>query len=373
MTFVAYRIKRTALTHDTLDRNPLCVLICLGAWMCVAARSGATTTYNSDGSAASVQALQNSAANGDTITLPSGIFTWSTAVTISKAITLQGEGIASTIIRDAKASGSLIIWNLPAGQLSRLTGIEFQDGGRTTVAGESVGVVRFVSADSKTNGSRLRVDHSFFNQIRGSVETQNVLGVIDHCRWDRAPGASAAIYCKHANWNGGTSGDKSWTDDTLFGTEYFLFVEDCTFNGANLDIGYGGSRLVFRHNACNTNANGPAKITTHGTESSGRKRGVRSMEVYNNVFDASGVNTGTTELGQMRSGILLYYNNSFIGWGRALSFGLQVYRMSGQTSEINWPTIDGNRWCDVNDNVGGLYYHGLASSDLSVTVSPDQH
>ena len=140
-----------------MDRMPLSVALCLGAGMCFA-RSGATTTYNSDGSAASVQALQNGAANGDTITLPSGIFTWSTAVTISKAITLQGEGIASTIIRDAKASGSLIIWNLPAGQLSRLTGIEFQDGGRTTVAGESVGVVRFVSADSKTNGSRLRVE-----------------------------------------------------------------------------------------------------------------------------------------------------------------------------------------------------------------------
>ena len=50
------------------------------------------TVYNSDGSAASVQGLANAALNGDTITLPAGTFTWTTGVTISKAIKIQGAG-----------------------------------------------------------------------------------------------------------------------------------------------------------------------------------------------------------------------------------------------------------------------------------------
>jgi cell division septation protein DedD len=50
------------------------------------------TVYHSDGSAASVQALANAALNGDTITLPAGTFTWTSGVTISKAIKIQGAG-----------------------------------------------------------------------------------------------------------------------------------------------------------------------------------------------------------------------------------------------------------------------------------------
>jgi len=58
------------------------------------------TVYNSDGSAANVQALHNAVLNGDTITLPVGSFTWPTPVTISKAIKLQGTG-----------SGRIIGWS----------------------------------------------------------------------------------------------------------------------------------------------------------------------------------------------------------------------------------------------------------------------
>jgi hypothetical protein len=55
--------------------------------------------YHSDGSAASVQALANAALNGDTITLPTGTFTWTTGVTISKAIKIRGAGSGRIIGR----------------------------------------------------------------------------------------------------------------------------------------------------------------------------------------------------------------------------------------------------------------------------------
>ncbi|HSS15744.1 MAG TPA: hypothetical protein VLQ29_02030, partial [Candidatus Dormibacteraeota bacterium] len=93
-------------------------------------RCGATV-YHSNGSVASVQGLHNAAINGDTITLPAGTFTWSTTLTINKAITLQGAGIGATIIKDHASNVKLIAGSLVASQQTRITGIEFQDGGRT--------------------------------------------------------------------------------------------------------------------------------------------------------------------------------------------------------------------------------------------------
>src|SRR5262249_26037653 len=59
----------------------------------------AATVYHSDGSAASVQALHDAALNGDTITLPTGTFAWTTGVTVSKAIKIQGAGSGRIIGR----------------------------------------------------------------------------------------------------------------------------------------------------------------------------------------------------------------------------------------------------------------------------------
>src|SRR6266480_971615 len=62
------------------------------------------TTRLSNGTAESVQYLHdNSAQDGDTITLPAGTFTWTRPVTISKAIRLQGEG-SGRIIGTTKSS-----------------------------------------------------------------------------------------------------------------------------------------------------------------------------------------------------------------------------------------------------------------------------
>src|SRR4029077_466685 len=88
--------------------------------------------YNSDGSSTNVQYVHdNLAVVGDTIAIPAGTFTWTTGVAITKAITLQGAGVGLTIIKDYVQSGSLISLALQPNLTSRLTGIEFQNGGRT--------------------------------------------------------------------------------------------------------------------------------------------------------------------------------------------------------------------------------------------------
>ena len=64
-----------------------------------APRCGATV-YHSDGSAASVQQIHNTQAHdGDTITIPSGNFTWgANSVHVTKALTIQGAGQGTTNI-----------------------------------------------------------------------------------------------------------------------------------------------------------------------------------------------------------------------------------------------------------------------------------
>ena len=113
-----------------------------------------------------------------------GTFTWTTRVNLTKAVTLRGAGVGATIIRDAVQSGNLISWTLAAGRSSRLTGIEFQNGGRTSYY---TGVVTVTG--SNTNGSRFRMDHCKWGEnVNGSPLFDTVIGVVDHNRFIRRTG-----------------------------------------------------------------------------------------------------------------------------------------------------------------------------------------
>ena len=91
--------------------------------------------------------------------------------------------------------------------------------------------------------------------------------------------------------------------------EKFLFIEDNTFRNAKgykvvgIDA-YGGGRYVARHNYMVDTSTGG-----HGTETTGRFRGVRAIEVYNNTFVRSLVDPK----GQLRSGTMLEFNNLWTG------------------------------------------------------------
>ena len=67
----------------------------------------------------------NSAHNGDTITIPAGSFTWTTTVTISKGITLQGAGLSASHIIDQGAGGAALGVTCSAAHFVRVTGLEF--------------------------------------------------------------------------------------------------------------------------------------------------------------------------------------------------------------------------------------------------------
>src|SRR5206468_12456501 len=152
-----------------------------------------------------------------------------------------------------------------------------------------------------TSGATFRMDHCYVNNPNGTMCPDTVIGVIDHNQFSiRTPGISA----RDSRWNGDADGkgDLSWASPTNFGSSQFLFIEDNTASVANpeslvekgITDAVGGARFVVRYNVL-TNVS----VQTHGTESSGRVRGVRADEIYGNTFISTFAPAG---LGGQRSG-----------------------------------------------------------------------
>jgi len=354
---------RNMVKFRTLCRSA----IIIGIWNGFSALG---TVYHSDGSAASVQGLHNQALNGDTITVPAGTFTWANRVSITKAITLQGAGVGSTIIKDNVQGNPLLSWTLPAG-LSRLTGIEFQNGGRSQVM---IGILSVTG--SNTNGSSFRWDNCKWYGMNGVPLINTVIGVIDHNTFDLAA-VGPAIEVRGDSWNGAQWGDGSWTAATAYGSSGFLFIEDNNFtNHGGFFHGYtdayGGARFVVRHNSI---FNG--EISNHGTESTGRPRGCRAVEVYNNTFTGTNIQRF---VGGFRSGGLLFHDNNISGYqGDSCDFSMVNFRSfhaftpwdaQGCSPCSTQYGADGTDQWDANDPT--VYFSGTASAnsgDRTVTVS----
>lgn len=331
--------------------------IVLGIWN---GFSALATVYNSDGSAASVQGLHDAVLDGDTITLPAGTFTWATGINISKGITIQGAGVGNTIVRDAVQSGQpLIHWSLAAGQDSRLTGIEFQDARTGFVEGV------LVVTGSNTNGATFRWDNCKWNGMRHGVPIlDTVIGVVDHNTFING---STEVRIKGSFWNDqGPYGDGSWAAPANFGSSQFLFIEDNTFTapGGSLQTAtdaYEGARFVFRHNTTYS-----IYVTDHGTESTGRGRGGRAFEVYNNNMDGGSSNKFVCN---SRSSTVLIHDNTITNYWGAPEFSLNCLRMIHAFPAFGG--ANGTNAADKNDS-GSPVFTGTAaaaSNGTTVTVS----
>src|SRR4029077_14683014 len=161
-------------------------LLALFLGICFASHCEATV-YHSDGSAINVQFIHDTLAqNGDTITLPVGTFTWATGVTITKIITLQGQGTGTgggdhTVIIDNYASGqSLLKFQADSTRVFRMTGITVQSGTGAIKDGGTINI---------SGPGHVRIDHCHFNATSAANYQvirfgSGVFGVMDHCILD---------------------------------------------------------------------------------------------------------------------------------------------------------------------------------------------
>ena len=324
------------------------------------------TTFISDGSSVggpnSVQSLHDATAcqDGDTIIIPAGSFNWTTGVTITKGITLQGAGVGQTIINDNGQSGRLVGVTLAANNVTRITGIDFENGTRGNPVFAPEGILH-VDGDNR-NGGQFRFDHCKW-QVKGPIVCDAVIGVIDHNTFP-ADVWTPPIYPDAYRWNGLDNGDGAWADATQFGSDRFLFIEDNVFTKTTaatyaITDSEGGGRFVIRHNQILKGG----LVATHGTESTGRPRGARAVEVYSNTFEGGGVNKF---VGDLRSGVLLFHSNTVSGyWGFLANFEMKNMRNVFPFSP--WGGADGVNPLDSNSPT--VYYTGTVTATIGTNLT----
>jgi hypothetical protein len=303
--------------------------------------SGRSTIPATSCQQAHVSAAIAAASDGDTVTIPAGNCSvangtaWTTLLTVTKRLHIQGAGIDQTIIQSDHLSGSpqIFDWNVPPTGLSTLSGITWYGRGINTSPHD--GVIRLYS-----NGShkQFRLHHcKFVPSGTTGVLFQNLMGLVDHCYF--AITSHSGVYVFLMSYQGvGWYGDQSFAQPSSMGTDEALYFEDNDFVAPN-DAGFYfgadgwfGARQVFRGNRF-TNC----LLSVHGTDSGGRERSQRHLEVYSNTLTVQSaaiidVWTGT------RGGTGLFFNNQAIvapgGFVRTIA-DVNAQRGAGDPSK--WP------------------------------------
>jgi hypothetical protein len=342
------------------------VLALLLAFLLPAPRLEAARTVNAkSGSLRDVREAVQAAADGETVMIPPGTSEWESGLTIKKAITLQGSGVGGTIIKDNSSSGVLLTFELVANKISRLTGIEFQQGSRLANSYNGIVTIHGSNLDSR----RIRVDHCKFNQLNGwALMPDTALGVIDHNIFLCTVPAGVG-YVKDTSWNGHSFGDGAWADADQFGTDQFTFFEDNTITWTPNANNYGlldaqaGARYVARYNTITK-----GELHTHGTESGGRERSARAVEIYNNTFIGDPAGTGDTPL-YLRGGVTLVHDNTIRNYQPPDTNFRLLYNRSKDLYVVFGKTgADGTNPWDVNQP-GGPFLSGTATGAGSLTVT----
>ncbi len=309
------------------------------------------------------------AVDGDTINVPAGTCTWASPLSVSVGISIVGAGAASTVILDKISSNHMFSVTVPSATSStfRLSGMSLQPSGSTN--GGMYAIASIGGTCNSNTCSHIRLDNlSISGWVNGThftgfmMSADNVFGVLDHLNVAFTTGGEF-INIGHSSYMGvGSNGDNSWAQADSYGTDNALYIESSTFSDTD-QVGMaitdsdlsGGARFVVRFNTL-TNTS----IQTHGTESTGRTRGVRQLEIYGNTLTCTSTGAGCDLIGQ-RGGTSLVFNNTIIssGGGQLNSeASLSVYRDG--TSFNPWGFCDGQGQWDNNDGV--VYASGTISS-----------
>jgi hypothetical protein len=288
--------KATKIFRIKLKLGSSMLALYLGALNVHAATITAASAAHND-----VAAAVASAENGDTVLIPAGNSTWSSALTITKAITLKGAGTASTFLRRA----GNIIQLAPATDLPiRITGIYFD---LSPYQNSTDRCAVYLGATCTS----LRIDHCYFlNGKRSIYLAAKGYGVTDHCTFlDSNLATSPAM----GFFDSGTA---SWAAPINPGGTDTMVIEDCTFiaDSAMPDdpneclYGWDGARCCFRHNTIDYTgtSHALAAIDAHGYHPS-YGHGTRFYEIYDNTIKCK----YTYRFCYLRGGTHIFYNNTF--------------------------------------------------------------
>jgi hypothetical protein len=319
------------------------------ALLLLTASALATTRNAATCAVADVQTQVTASVDGDIVNVPAcGSTTWSSSLSVTKAIKLQGQTTCSgtpttscldnTNIVDNTSGNAINVSGITAGKFVEVTGFSI-----SSQTSKSNGMVSFTCSVGAPNAFRYHDTHIIIatGAARGT-ETLGCYGLIDHILFSVTNTSSIQSVSPTGSSDSTNGGFTPWMSPSTLGTESAVFVEDSTFNYCatctaedSID-GYGGARIVVRHNAFNN-----AHIGFHGFDS-GNRRSPVSIEVYNNAFTN---NTATTyRAGTVRGGTGVWHDNTFGGsHGAWNGVTLMLYRACGLGSS-GWGNCDGTDW-----------------------------
>lgn len=340
------------------------ILIASCVWALWAGEVQAATVNAASCSRTDVAAAITTAVANDTVAVPAGSCTWTSLLTITKGITLQGAGIGVTVITHGPGFNTMLIYDpgVPTtNNMFRITGFTF-DGGSVNTNGAPL--IRVHGGNQvATIQTKLRIDHNRFKNIglnSISLWHAGIRGVIDHNEFGpnyytmRTPTSSIGI-------SGLTSGRSEWTywEGVKFGeVDNSMYIEDNVME--TMDQGdhtvivsdcQEGGRYVFRYNTINlaTLANGQPLFDMHGNNS-GNQLGCMGGELYgNNVVGGVG-----GQFMDQRGGRAFIFNNN-----AAPLSGEWKIRMREEFADSTTPiTYVGPNPPQYDQHVNGTYFWG---------------
>jgi hypothetical protein len=329
--------------------------------------SSGTTRAAANCSVSAVQAAVNLSTHGDTVTVPPCAATsWSTQLTVTVGIRLQGAGIDTTTLTDAVnkdgASGTtaLMQFSVNTPNAVQITGFTIQGDGRSATQNTGHVVIGGTATAFRINHNKFQTLHTAAIRIAGPF------GVIDNNDFFKSFDNGVIVHA--SGWGGSNYGDGSWAAATTFGSSNAVYLENNYFTdsstppGSINDCGDGG-RVVSRFNEIDHDY-----MQGHGTDSGQRRRGCRQLESYHNTFtNRSSIDTGHF----WASGAGVIFNNAIIGgWWNTFA-KLVVRRQPGFTFPP-WGSCDGSSPYDGNTSGGypcidqpgrgqGIHFNGDSS------------
>lgn len=285
-----------------LPKSKIYIIIALALFFCspsFAACSGSSPIWTAASAAqADVQACVAVASNGDTILVPAGTVSYSSAVNIpsSLCVTINGQG-AVTI-----TSSVAFLVNVGTVCETRITGFTFSSSG-----GNPPGTP--INVTGPANGFVYRIDHNTFPSALIVIALAgDGPGLIDHNTFTSTGGNDEMIHNLGTDSTGGSAG---WIDNIIPGGPNMVFIEDNTFlNSGSASIyaavqSFYGARNVIRHNAIHFGF-----IDQHGTAG---MKGARWWEIYQNTYYLDGDNQYA--FADLRAGSGMYWGNVVSGSG----------------------------------------------------------
>lgn len=274
------------------------------------------TTYTTNGSQSDVASAVSAASTGDTVSIPSGTFTWSTGINISKRINIIGatSGCPSSCNDATKIIIGAITAFTPTASGFRISGITFEG------ISNSGGVIS-INAGGTNKATNWRIDHNHFKDVTGRAISVGAYAsgsgygadwpaLIDSNRFS----ATARFKAIEA-YGGSLTTHGSWDDTLTLGGSDFLFIENNYFvhstmaEGVSSIDGDTGARYVIRYNNF-TNGD----ISAHGVEVSIdpiiKWRSTHGWEIYENYFNSTVSHAFQLNI---RGGTGVIYKNRFNG------------------------------------------------------------